>query len=82
MANTPKPESKGKDAESKGKDGKPAKPGAGKSQTARRDAKRREERLKEIEEQVADGSLVIRKMTAAERAKYPPRPRKSKRPKR
>ena len=75
MAKSPKPESKGKE-------GKPAKPGAGKSQTARRDAKRRQERLKEIEEQVADGSLVIRKMTAAERAKYPPRPRKSKRPKR
>jgi hypothetical protein len=75
MAKSPKEESKGKQS-------KAAKPGAGKSQTARRDAKRREERLKEIEEQVADGSLVIRKMTAAERAKYPPRPRKSKRPKR
>ena len=75
MAKSSKPEPKGKGQ-------KPSKPGDGKSQTARRDAKRREERLKEIEEQVADGSLVIRKMTAAERAKYPPRPRKSKRPKR
>jgi hypothetical protein len=31
----------------------------------------REEKLAAIEQQVKDGSLVIRKMTAAERAKYP-----------
>lgn len=75
MAKSPKPEPQGKGR-------KPPKPAPGKSQTARRDQKKREERLKEIDEQVADGSLVIRKMTPEERAKYPPRPRKSKRPKR
>ncbi|HYU60564.1 MAG TPA: hypothetical protein VEK39_07380 [Solirubrobacterales bacterium] len=49
------------------------------SPTARRHARRREERLEEIREQVDDGSLVIRKMTPEERAKYPPRPKGSKR---
>lgn len=34
----------------------------------------REEKLKQIEEQVEDGSLVIRKMTPAERKANPPRP--------
>jgi hypothetical protein len=43
--------------------------------------KRREEKLAAIEQQVRDGSLVIRKMTAAERAKYPKpaTPRRSRR---
>ena len=39
---------------------------------------KREEKLKEIEQQVAEGSLVIRKMTKKERAANPPRPRKPK----
>lgn len=32
----------------------------------------REKRLQDIKDQVASGNLVIRKMTAAEREKYPP----------
>jgi hypothetical protein len=34
---------------------------------------RHEEKLKDIREQVAQGKLVIRKMTATERKRYPPR---------
>ena len=34
-----------------------------------------EEKLEAIERAVQAGSLVIRTMTPAERAKYPPRPR-------
>ena len=34
----------------------------------------RAEKLKQIEEQVEDGSLVIRPMTPAERKENPPRP--------
>jgi hypothetical protein len=41
--------------------------------------KRREEKLKQVREQVEDGSLVIRKMTPAERKANPPRPVKDKR---
>jgi hypothetical protein len=40
--------------------------------------RKREEKLKAVQEQVDDGSLVIRKMTAKERAENPPRPRKPK----
>jgi hypothetical protein len=36
-----------------------------------RAAKVRDEKLAEIEQKVRDGSLVIRAMTPAERAKYP-----------
>jgi hypothetical protein len=36
-----------------------------------RAAKARDEKLAAIEQQVKDGSLVIREMTPAERAKYP-----------
>lgn len=36
-----------------------------------RAAKARSEKLAAIEQQVKDGSLVIREMTPAERAKYP-----------
>lgn len=36
--------------------------------------KRREEKLKQVQQQVEDGSLVIRKMTQAERKANPPRP--------
>jgi hypothetical protein len=36
-----------------------------------RAAKARQEKLEEIERQVREGSLVIRTMTPAERARYP-----------
>ncbi|MEX1143095.1 MAG: hypothetical protein WD993_10365 [Thermoleophilaceae bacterium] len=36
--------------------------------------KRREEKLKQVDQQVEEGSLVIRKMTAEERKANPPRP--------
>jgi hypothetical protein len=38
-----------------------------------RQQEKHEEKLKDIREQVAQGKLVIRKMTAAERKRYPPR---------
>jgi len=38
-----------------------------------RQQERHEQKLKEIREQVAQGKLVIRKMTASERKRYPPR---------
>lgn len=41
--------------------------------------KAREQKLKDIEEQVEQGSLVIRKMTDAERKANPPKPRPEKR---
>jgi hypothetical protein len=44
-----------------------------------RDAEKREQKLREINEAVEDGSLVIRKMTATERKKLPPRERPPKR---
>jgi hypothetical protein len=40
--------------------------------------KKRQEKLEAIQKQIDDGSLVIRKMTAKERAESPPRPRKAK----
>lgn len=40
--------------------------------------KRREEKLKQVQEQIDDGSLVIRKMTKKEREKNPAKPRKEK----
>jgi len=39
---------------------------------AHRAAERRRASLEKIERQVKDGSLTIRKMTAAERKRYPP----------
>jgi hypothetical protein len=36
---------------------------------------KRKEKLKAVEEQVADGSLTIRQMTPEEKAKYPQRER-------
>jgi hypothetical protein len=48
------------------------------SQKERAEQKRRE-KLQLIREQVASGQLKIRKMTAADRAKHPPRPRPEKR---
>lgn len=44
--------------------------------------KRREEKLKQVRQQVADGTLVIRKMTSAERKANPPRPPREKKKKR
>ncbi len=41
--------------------------------------KRREEKLKQVQEQIDEGSLVIRKMTKEERKKNPPRPPREKR---
>jgi hypothetical protein len=41
--------------------------------------KKRREKLQLIDEQVESGQLKIRQMTAAERAKHPPRPRQEKR---
>ena len=38
-----------------------------------RQQEKHEEKLKDIEEQVAQGKLVIRQMTAAEKKRYPPR---------
>jgi hypothetical protein len=58
----------------KGKDKEPGK-GAkkGMSPTARRQEKRRQEKLDLIQQQIDEGSLTIRQMTPEERAKYPPR---------
>lgn len=61
---------KGDKAEEKAEDEKPKR---GTGPTATRQQKRREERLKLIEEQVADGSLTIRQMTPAERKANPPK---------
>jgi hypothetical protein len=44
-----------------------------------RERERRQAKLEEIERAVEQGSLVIREMTEAERAKYPARPRSTKR---
>jgi hypothetical protein len=44
---------------------------------ADRAAERRRVKLDEIQLQVKDGLLTIRKMTAAERKRYPPRPSKA-----
>jgi hypothetical protein len=41
---------------------------------ADRAAERRRAKLEEIQSQLKDGSLTIRKMTAAERKRYAPRP--------
>jgi hypothetical protein len=44
--------------------------------TARqRHEERREAKLKEIQEAIAAGGLVVRQMTPEERAKFPPGPR-------
>jgi hypothetical protein len=46
---------------------------------ADRAAERRRVILGEIQRQVEDGSLTIRKMTPEERKRYPPRPSKGRR---
>jgi len=43
---------------------------------AERAAENRRVKLAEVERQVKDGSLKIRKMTAKERKSFPPRPSK------
>lgn len=43
---------------------------------ADRAAERRRAKLEEIQLQVKDGSLTIRKMTPKERKRYPPKPSK------
>src|SRR3954452_5339269 len=47
-----------------------------------RQQKAREEKLKNIQAQVEDGSLVIRKMTDEERKANPPRPPRERKPRR
>lgn len=44
---------------------------------ADRAAERRRVKLDEIQLQVKDGSLTIRKMTPSERKRFPPRPSKA-----
>ena len=44
-----------------------------------RQEEKRQAKLAEIDEQIKAGTLVVRKMTAAERKKFPPRPAKPKR---
>jgi hypothetical protein len=46
---------------------------------AERQQEKRDAKLEEIEREVKEGSLVIRKMTAAERKKFPPKPRRERR---
>jgi hypothetical protein len=60
---------KSKDEES----GEKKPPARGTGPTATRQQKKREERLKLIEEQVADGTLKIRQMTPEEREANPPK---------
>jgi hypothetical protein len=44
--------------------------------TKEREAQRRAERVENFERQIADGSLVVRQMTAEERARFPkPKPK-------
>jgi hypothetical protein len=45
-----------------------------------RQQEKHEEKLEDIREQVAQGKLVIRQMTADERKRYPPREAGSSRP--
>jgi hypothetical protein len=67
MAGDPKKPKKAEKTEDSG-----SAPKRGQSPTARRQQKKREERLALIREQVADGTLTIRKMTPEERRKNPP----------
>jgi hypothetical protein len=41
------------------------------SETAKRQEKRRKEKLAAVQQQIDEGSLTIRKMTPEERKKYP-----------
>lgn len=44
---------------------------------AERAAEKRRVKLEEIERQVKEGTLTIRQLTAKERKRFPPRPRKA-----
>ena len=44
-----------------------------------RDAEKRQDKLRDIDEAVDDGRLVIREMTPAERKQFPPREPRPKR---
>jgi hypothetical protein len=46
---------------------------------AERAAEKRQAKLEDMQRQVKDGSLKIRKMTAQERKRFPPRPSKGSR---
>ncbi|HWX45722.1 MAG TPA: hypothetical protein VNY52_10435 [Solirubrobacteraceae bacterium] len=46
---------------------------------ADRAAERRRAKLEEIQQQVKEGSLTIRKMTPEERKRYPPQPPRARR---
>jgi hypothetical protein len=48
--------------------------------TQERAEERRRQKLAEVQAQIRSGSLLVRQMTDAERAKYPPRPAPPKRP--
>ena len=48
------------------------------SETARRQEKRRKEKLASVQQQIEEGSLKIRKMTPEERKKFPPQDRPKK----
>ncbi len=48
------------------------------SETAKRQEKRRKEKLEAVQQQIDEGSLKIRKMTPEERKKYPPQDRPKK----
>ena len=50
--------------------------------TAERAAEQRRVKLEEIQQLIDAGSLTVRKMTAAERERYPPRPLKPRAPRR
>ena len=43
-----------------------------------RQDEKRQAKLEEIQQQIDSGDLVVRKMTAAERKKFPPRPPREK----
>jgi hypothetical protein len=42
--------------------------------TSQRQEEKRKQQLELMEQQIKDGTLVVRKMTKAEREKFPPRP--------
>ena len=48
------------------------------SETAKRQEKRRKEKLAAVQQQIDEGSLKIRKMTPEERKKFPPQDRQRK----
>ena len=45
------------------------------SNARERAEQRRQDKLADVQQQIDDGSLTVRKMTAKERADHPPRPR-------